>query len=83
MSALSLPTNPIFHSRSKHVELDVRFVHDKVLAKEIDTWYAPSSDQLTNGITKPLNEHKFLPLKHKLGIISSPSSLRGVKIYSL
>ena len=36
VSVLSLAANPVFHSRSKHVELDIPFIQDKVLAKELD-----------------------------------------------
>lgn len=39
VSEISLAQNPVFHSRSKHVKLDVHFVRDKVLAKTIDIRY--------------------------------------------
>lgn len=81
MSALFLAANPVFHSRSKHVELDIHFVRDKVLAKQLDVRYVPSKEQLADGLTKALSEHKFSSLRHKLCVIASPSRLRGgVKI---
>lgn len=44
LSALSVAANLVFHSRTKHVELDVHFIRDKVVAKELDVHYVPSTD---------------------------------------
>ena len=76
VGALSLAANLVFHSRSKHVELDIHFVRDKVLAKELDVHYVPSLHQLADGLTKPLPETHFCDIRSKLGVISSPSRLR-------
>lgn len=47
---LSLVQNPVFHSRSKRVELNVHFVRDKVLEKSINVRYVPSSEQLADAL---------------------------------
>ena len=70
ISALSLAANLVFHSRSKHVELEIHFVRDKVLAKELDVRYVPSLHQLVNGLTKPLSMTHFCDIQSKLGVIS-------------
>lgn len=77
MSALSLTANPIFHSMSKHVEIDIHFVRDKVLAKKLDFRFVPSIDKLTDGLTKPLSENRFTDMRCKLGVLPSSSCLRG------
>lgn len=34
-SAISLASNPVFHARTKHVEVDYHFIREKVLSKQI------------------------------------------------
>lgn len=35
MSAISLASNPVFHSHTKYIQLDVHFIRDKVLVKTL------------------------------------------------
>ncbi|KAJ4703269.1 Retrovirus-related Pol polyprotein from transposon TNT 1-94 [Melia azedarach] len=42
-SVAALAQNPIFHARTKHIELDIHFVCDQVLAKTLDVRYVPST----------------------------------------
>ena len=74
----SLASNHVLHARTKHIELDIHFVHDKVLAKEIELRHVPSMDQIADIFTKPLGRKSFEKLRSKLGITSLASlGLRG------
>ncbi|KAL5543508.1 hypothetical protein UlMin_007292, partial [Ulmus minor] len=66
MSTISLSANPILHSRTKHIELDLYFVREKVMAKELDVHHVPTIDQVADIFTKPLSAQFFQRLKHKL-----------------
>ena len=45
LSASALAANLVYHSRTKHVEIDIHFVRHKVLEKKLDVRYVPSHDQ--------------------------------------
>lgn len=48
LGTVHLSANPILHSRTKHVELDIYFVRDLVLQKKVIVCHLPSSAQLAN-----------------------------------
>ena len=77
-SALHMSKNPIFHARSKHIELDYHFVREKVTVGQLSTHYVPSFKQIADVFTKALSKFQFLNLRRKLGIFPLPhTSLRG------
>ena len=39
-----LARNPVFHSKSKHIELDVHYIRDNVLKKELEIRYIPTEE---------------------------------------
>ncbi|GMP88168.1 hypothetical protein CsSME_00040245 [Camellia sinensis var. sinensis] len=75
--AIALASNPVFHSKSKHIEVDCHFVRDQVLAKRLVLHYIPTIDQLANIFTKSLFVSRFFYLKDKLMLVSPSFSLRG------
>lgn len=77
MSAGALATNPVYHARTNHIELDIHFVRDKVLGKELEVRYVPSSYQIVDVLIKGLSHSRFIFLKDKLGVTTVPSGLRG------
>ncbi|KAH9783149.1 retrovirus-related pol polyprotein from transposon RE1 [Citrus sinensis] len=81
ISATELAKNPVFHSRTKHIEIDVHFIRDKVLSGDLKICYVPSEVQIADILTKPLSSPQFNYLRDKLNVFSCPLSLRGaVKI---
>ncbi|TQD90539.1 hypothetical protein C1H46_023885 [Malus baccata] len=80
ISAISLASNPIFHARTKHVEIDYHYIRELVLAKLIKVSYVSSEDQVADLHTKSLSKSIFSYLCSKLpiGILYDSSfSLRG------
>lgn len=65
-SAIALASNPVFHARTKHIEVDVHFVREKVQAKLIDVGHVPIYDQVADIFTKALPESCFTMLRQKL-----------------
>ena len=56
LSATYLTSNPIFHFRTKHMDTNFHFVHDKVRAKILSVRYVSSHDQVVDALTKPLSK---------------------------
>ena len=64
--AITLAYNPIYHAKTKHVELDIHFIREKVAAKKIVVQFVLSEDQTAYILTKPLTFDQFLYLRSKL-----------------
>jgi hypothetical protein len=71
-SAIKLAHNPVYHARSKHIELQHHFVREKIESKEIDLIYCNTSDNVADIFTKPLGKIKFEVFRSKLGVVENP-----------
>ena len=58
-SASSLTANPIYNAQTKHIELKIHLVRDKVLEKTLKICYVPSCDQITDGLIKRCRFNMF------------------------
>lgn len=70
-SAILLAHNPIMHFQTKHKEIYLLFVKEKVLAKLLTMVRFLGSNQIADVLTKPLSSTKFLELRHKLRVITT------------
>uniref|UniRef100_A0A803NHL7 Reverse transcriptase Ty1/copia-type domain-containing protein n=1 Tax=Cannabis sativa TaxID=3483 RepID=A0A803NHL7_CANSA len=77
LSASALAANPMYHAQTKHIELNVHFVRNKILMKSLEVKYVPSHDQIIDSLTKGLTPTRIQFQINKLNVTISPSRLRG------
>ncbi|KAJ1699274.1 hypothetical protein LUZ63_007786 [Rhynchospora breviuscula] len=77
LSATFLAANPIFHARTKHIELDYHFVREQLAAKHLTVHFICSADQVADVLTKSLAKQRFSFLRDKLTVCPNQLSLGG------
>ncbi|KAH9119485.1 hypothetical protein LEN26_011626 [Aphanomyces euteiches] len=70
--AIATATNPVHHSRTKHIDVRYHFVRERIQLQELRLEYVPSKDNVADLFTKPLPAAVFLPLRDKLGLAKPP-----------
>ena len=69
-SAIQLVRNPVFHKRTKHIDVHFHFIREKLNEKELIVEYVPSVNQRADIFTKALPRDRFKDLCYKLNMIA-------------
>ena len=77
MSSIQLANNPVFHARTKHIEVHYHYVCEKVLAGHVDLVYVSTEEQVADIFTKCLGVEKLNRFRSMMGVQDYGLSLRG------
>jgi histone deacetylase 1/2 len=70
IGATYLSANPVFHARTKHIEVDFHFVRERVSQKQLQIRFISSKDQVADIFTKPLPLPLYECCRHNLNLVS-------------
>ncbi len=68
-SIIKLSNNPIFHARTKHIQLHHHYIQKQVQNGVMKITHVPSQDQIVDIFTKPLGCTLFYKFHNELGFV--------------
>ena len=78
MSAIYLSGNPVQHRRTKHIEMDIHFVREKVAKGDVRVLHVPSRYHIVAIFTKGLPPILFEDFRVSLNVREPPVLTAGV-----
>jgi len=68
ISAVYMSSNPVQHQRTKHIEIDLHFVRERVALGHVKVLHVPTSSQYADIFTKGLPSTVFVEFRSSLNV---------------
>jgi hypothetical protein len=65
---IALAKNPTHHSRTKHIDIQHHFIHEKLESGEIELKYCPIQNMVADVLTKALAKERHQNLIRSMGL---------------
>ncbi|WVZ90344.1 hypothetical protein U9M48_036653 [Paspalum notatum var. saurae] len=69
VSAVYLSSNPVQHQRTKHIEIDLHFVRERVATGAVRVLHIPTSSQFADLFTKGLPSSIFMDFRSSMNVV--------------
>ena len=63
---MKLSENPVFHDKSKHIEIKCHFIQDMVQKGAVELQYISTDEQIADILTKSLSRVKYEYIRDSL-----------------
>ena len=73
-SCIKMTENPVFHDKSKRIEVRYHFIRYMVQKGVVNLKYVPTEEQVADVLTKPLARVKFDYFRENLGVVQKDLS---------
>ena len=69
-SAIAISNNPVQHSSTKHIDIRYHFIREHIMNGTVELQFVPTTDQIVDIFTKPLDEATFSKLVSELDMLN-------------
>ena len=76
-SCINMTENPVFHDRSKNIEIWYFHIRDMMQKGSIKIQYVSTDEQVADVLTKPLSRVKFEHFRDKIGVVRKDLPRKG------
>ena len=77
ISAVYMSSNPVQHQRTKHIEIDLHFVRERVAVGDVRVMLVPTSSQYADIFTKELPSSLFTEFRSSLNARAADDQTAG------
>ena len=77
ISAVYMSSNPVQHQRTKHIEIDLHFVRERVAVGDVRVMIVPTSSQYADIFTKGLPSSVFTEFRSSLNVRAADDPTTG------